>query len=338
VKSVREIKKMRKQVWVVVLAAALLFTCVPAFAAEITIRVGSIVSDAHVDMIAMREVFVPEIEEASNGRIRVELFPNAQLGGDRELTEAVQLGTLHMAIPASSPLAGFERRIQVLDLPYLFTSREAAFAALDGELGQKLNEYLMDAGFWNLGFKENGIRHITNNRSPIRSPEDMSGLRIRTMENPMHLAYFRELGANPTPMSWGELYTALQQGVVDAQENPFVMIYDGRFYEVQRYLSETGHFFSAKLFIANRNFIENLPEDLREIVIRAGHNASLAQRRLSAERESEFKARLLENGMQLNALTEDELAPFMAAAERVYEQFENILGNEIMDIVRRLQQ
>jgi len=332
-----QVKKVLVFVLAVVLSFSCVFFCAPAFAAEITIRVGSIVSDAHVDMIAMREVFVPEVEEGSNGRIRVELFPNAQLGGDRELTEAVQLGTLHMAIPASSPLAGFERRIQVLDLPYLFTSREAAFEALDGELGQKLNEFLMEAGFWNLGFQENGIRHVTNNRSPIRSPDDLRGLRIRTMENPMHLAYFRELGANPTPMSWGELYTALQQGVVDAQENPYVMIYDGRFYEVQRYVSETGHFFSAKLLIANRRFIENLPEDLRDVVIQAGQNFSLAQRRLSAERESEFKARLIENGMQHNTLTDEELAPFIAAAARVYEQFEGILGEEIMDIVRRLQ-
>jgi len=329
-----------KKVWVAVLVVVLSFFCVfctSAFAAEITIRVGSIVSDAHVDMVAMREVFVPEIEQRSNGRIRVELFPNAQLGGDRELTEAVQLGTLHMAIPASSPLAGFERRIQVLDLPYLFTTREAAFEALDGGLGQRLDEFLMQGGFWNLGYAENGIRHVTNSRTPIRSPEDLRGMRIRTMENPMHLAYFRELGANPTPMSWGELYTALQQGVVDAQENPFVMIYDGRFYEVQRYVSETGHFFSAKLLIANRDFIENLPADLRDVVIQAGHNWALAQRRLIAEREGGFRARLLEHGMQFNVLTDEERAPFIAAASAVFEQFKDVLGEEILEIARQYQ-
>lgn len=314
-----------------------LFLCVTSFAAEFTIRVGSIVSDTHVDMIAMREVFVPEIEEGSNGRIRVELFPNAQLGGDRELTEAVQLGTLHMAIPASSPLAGFERRIQVLDLPYLFTTREAAFDALDGELGQRLNEYLMRIGFWNLGYAENGFRHVTNNRSPIRSPEDLSGLRIRTMENPMHIAYFTALGANPAPLSFAELYTALQQGVFDAQENPYAMIHDGRFFEVQRYVSETGHFFSAKLLIANRGFIERLPEDLRDVVIQAGHNWALAQRRLSAERESEFREIVIQNGMQVNELSAEGRALFVAAAAEIYEQFESVIGEEIMEIARRVQ-
>jgi TRAP-type C4-dicarboxylate transport system substrate-binding protein len=195
----------------------------------------------------------------------------------------------------------------------------------------------MQGGFWNLGYAENGIRHVTNSRTPIRSPEDLRGMRIRTMENPMHLAYFRELGANPTPMSWGELYTALQQGVVDAQENPFVMIYDGRFYEVQRYVSETGHFFSAKLLIANRDFIENLPADLRDIVIQAGHNWALAQRRLIAEREGGFRARLLEHGMQFNVLTDEERAPFIAAASAVFEQFKDVLGEEILEIARQYQ-
>jgi tripartite ATP-independent transporter DctP family solute receptor len=311
-----------------------------AFAAEApeyTIKVGSIVSDTHADMIAMRDVFVPQVEKESKGRIKVELYPNSQLGGDRELSESVQLGTVQIAIPASSAMAGFDNRIQVLDLPYLFTSRETAFEALDGEIGKKIDEYLLQKGFWNLGYQENGMRHVTNSKHPIKTPADLKGLKIRTMENPMHIAYFKELGANPTPMSWGELYTALQQGVVDAEENPYAMIADGKFNEVQKYVSETGHVFSVTLLIANKKFIDGLPEDLRKIVIKAGHDYALAQRKLIAGMESQFKADLIKIGMQANELTAADKKPFVDATKKVYAQFEGQLGKEIMDIARKVQ-
>ena len=267
-------KKLLSVFMVILVVAVLAGT---AFAApEYTIKVGSIVSDTHPDMVTMKKVFAPQVEKESKGRIKVELYPNAQLGGDRELCEGVQMGTIQMALPASSALAGFDKRIQVLDLPYLFTSREAAFEALDGELGQKLNEYMLAKGFMNLGYQENGMRHVTNNKKPVKSPADLKGVKIRTMENPMHLAYFKELGANPTPMSWGELYTALQQGTVDAQENPYAMISDGKFYEVQKFVSETGHVFSVTMLISNKKFMEKLPEDLRKIVVKAAHDFLLA--------------------------------------------------------------
>ena len=188
------------------------------------------------------------------------------------------MGTIQMAIPSTSALAGFDKRIQVLDLPYLFTTRKAAFDAVDGELGHKLNSYLAKKGFEVLGYQENGFRHVTNSKRPIKSPADLKGLKIRTMENPMHIAFFKELGANPTPMSWGELYTALQQGTVDAQENPYAMIDDGKFYEVQKYVSETGHVFSYEILIANKKFMDKLPADLRKVVVDAAHKAIMAQR------------------------------------------------------------
>ena len=310
----------------------------PAFAAsEYTIKVGSIVSDTHPDMLAMKKVFVPEVEEGSGGRIKVELYPNAQLGGDRELCEGVQMGTIQLALPASSALAGFDKRIQVLDLPYLFTSRETAFEALDGILGDKLNEYLLAKGFMNLGYQENGMRHVTNSKRPIRTPADLKGIKIRTMENPMHIAYFKELGANPTPMSWGELYTALQQGTVDAQENPYAMICDGKFYEVQKYVSETGHVFSVTMLITNKKFMESLPDDLRELVKKAAHDFALEQRKTIADMEKSYKEEALKAGMEANELTAADKKPFVDATVKVYEKFEKDLGKEIMDIARKVQ-
>ena len=308
-----------------------------AFAApEYTIKVGYIGSDTHPTMQAMK-VFAKDVDAGSKGKIKVELYPNAQLGGDRELCEGVQMGTIQMAIPSTSALAGFDKRIQVLDLPYLFTTRKAAFDAVDGELGQKLNTYLSKKGFEVLGYQENGFRHVTNSKRPIKTPADLKGLKIRTMENPMHIAFFKELGANPTPMSWGELYTALQQGTVDAEENPYAMIDDGKFYEVQKYVSETGHVFSYEILIANKKFMDKLPADLRKVVVDAAHKAIMTQRARLEKEEAAFKAKVTKAGLTANELTPEQKKPFVEATKKVYAQFENELGKEIMDIARKVQ-
>ena len=249
-----------------ILAAVMFMVIMAAGAAsaapEYKIKVAYISSESHPTAQAMTG-FAKDVDSASKGRIKVELYPNGQLGSDRELCEGVQMGTIQMVVSSTSALAGFDKRIQVLDLPYLFTTRKAAFDAVDGELGKKLNSYLEKKGFLVLGYQENGFRHVTNSKRPIKTPADLKGLKIRTMENPMHIAFFKELGANPTPMSWGELYTALQQGTVDAQENPYAMIDDGKFYEVQKYVSETGHVFSYEILIANKKFMDKHPADLR---------------------------------------------------------------------------
>ncbi|MGN0881064.1 DctP family TRAP transporter solute-binding subunit, partial [Cloacibacillus porcorum] len=287
-----------------------------AFAApEYTIKVGYIGSDTHPTMQAMK-VFAKDVDAGSKGKIKVELYPNAQLGGDRELCEGVQMGTIQMAIPSTSALAGFDKRIQVLDLPYLFTTRKAAFDAVDGELGQKLNTYLSKKGFEVLGYQENGFRHVTNSKRPIKTPADLKGLKIRTMENPMHIAFFKELGANPTPMSWGELYTALQQGTVDAEENPYAMIDDGKFYEVQKYVSETGHVFSYEILIANKKFMDKLPADLRKVVVDAAHKAIMTQRASLEKEEAAFKAKVTKAGLTANELTPEQKKPFVEATKK----------------------
>ena len=303
----------------------------------IIIKIGSIDSDAHPTIQAMNKQFKEPVEKLSNGRIKVEIYPNAQLGGDREMSEAVQKGILQMAIPATSPLAGFDKRVQILDIPYLFSSRETAFEGIDGDLGKTINGYLESKGFAVLGYLENGMRHVTNSKRPIYTPEDMKGIKIRTMENPMHMAYFKEVGANPTPMSWGELYTALQQKTVDAQENPYALIVDGKFYEVQKYASETGHVFSFELIIANKKFMDELPKDLKEIVEKCAMDACLSQRKVMAEQEAAFKEQCIKAGMKCNSLTPEQKKAFIAASEPVYKQFEGELGKEIMEIARKVQ-
>ena len=328
---------MRKLLAVFTVMAVVAVMAGTAFAApEYTIKVAYIGSDSHPTMRAMKEYFVKPIEEGSQGRIKVELYPNAQLGGDREISEGVQMGTIQMAIPASAPLAGFDKRVQVLELPYLFTTKQAAFEAADGILGEKLNSYLAAKGMLILGFQENGFRHVTNNRGPVKAPADLKGIKIRTMENPIHLAFFKAVGANPTPMSWGELYTALQQGTVDAQENPYAMIVDGKFYEVQKYVSETGHVFSFEVLIANKKFMDNLPADLNALVVKSAREATLKQREYMDEEEAAFKEEVIQGGMTANSLTPEEKQPFVDAAEKVYPMFEKDFGEEVMEILKQV--
>ena len=329
---------MRRLLTAFVVVAMVAMMAGAAFAAqEYVIKVGYIGSDSHPTMKAMKEIFAKQVEEGSQGRIKVELYPNAQLGGDRELSEGVQMGTIQMAIPASAALAGFDKRMQALELPYLFTTRAAAFEAADGVLGRRLNEFMAAKGILVMGYQDNGFRHVTNNKKPVHSPDDLKGVKIRTMENPMHIAYFKALGANPTPMSWGELYTALQQGTVDAQENPYAMIDDGKFYEVQKYVSETGHVFSYEVLIASKAFMEKLPDDLRALVTTAATNAVMEQRRLMEQEESVFKDKVIKAGMVLNVLTAEEKAPFVAATEQVYPLFAKDLTEEIMELIKQVQ-
>ena len=321
-------------------ASCLLFVAAEAkdaFGAEYTFKVGSIVSETHPDMLVMKSTFIPYIEEKSNGRMKVELYPNAQLGGDRELAESVQMGTLQMCLPATSAMAGFEKRFQVLDLPFLFTSRETAFEALDGELGQTLNAFLAPKGFVSMGYCENGFRHITNNRKAVKVPTDLKGLKLRTMENPMHISFFKKLGANPTPMSFGELYTALQQGTVDGQENPATLIYETKFFEVQKYLSTTGHVFSAIMLLGSKNYMDKLPEDLRAIVVEACRAFVEEHRRAMPVSERENMRRLQESGMEINELTPEEKKAFVEATAETYGEFEPALGREIMELARQAQ-
>lgn len=309
----------------------------PAFAAApIVIKVAAVTSDNHPDFIAMREVFKKNLEARSGGRIKVELYPNGQLGGDRELIESVQMGSLEIAMPASSVVAGFDPRFQVLDLPFLFKDKKTAFAALDGELGKKLNDGIMSKGFIVLGFTENGFRHVSNNRGPVTKPADLKGLKIRTMENPVHVAFFKLLGANPTPINYGELYTALQQKTVDAMECPAVLYEDGKFYEVQKYLSLTGHVFSVVPVMIGKKFFDGLPKDLQKMVKEEAHRYVLAQRKIIDAEEKKVFDVLKKKGMVINDLTPAQKKLFVQATAPTYEQFRGKIGSDLVDMAIKI--
>lgn len=300
-----------------------------------TIKMAYVVPETQSTHIAAAEAFKPYVEEASEGRIKVELYPNGQLGGDRQAIEAVQLGTVHMTIPAAAVLSGFEPKFQVFDLPFVFKSKEAAYKALDGELGDRLSSLLIPLGMRNLAFAENGFRHVSNNKGPITKPEDLAGFKIRTMENPVHMATFKALGANPTPISFGELYTALQQKVVDAQENPIPLVYTSKFYEVQKYYSLTGHVYAATVVLVNDAFFASLPEDLQDILVEGAVRYRTYQRELSQKQDEEMIAKLREAGMEVNELTEEQKRAFIEKTLPVYDQFADEIGADLIELAKK---
>ena len=327
---------MKKFLALVLIAAAVAF--LPSHASAVTkMKLAYIVPEAQSTHVAAAKFFKPYVEQHTDGEIIVELYPNGQLGGDRQVIEAVGLGTIHMTIPAVAVLSGFDPHFQVFDLPFLFKSRQEAYDALDGELGTKLNELLPPLGIKNLAYAENGFRMITNNRGPVTKPADLKGLKIRTMENPIHMATFRALGANPTPMSFGELYTALQQKTVDAEENPIPLIYTSKFYEVQKYCSLSGHVYAATALLVNDDWFNSLPEKHQKVLQDAAKIYRTEQRKISAQQDKEMIESLKKNGMIVNEITPSEKKAFSAATAVVYKEFADMVkgGQELIDLAKK---
>jgi len=219
------------------------------------------------------------VEQKSGGNITVEVYPNQQMGGDREYTEAVAQGNLSMGAPSTSNMVGQTPSMYTFDSPFVFTNREDQYAALDSAVGQQLLDAVREGGLQGLTYWENGFRDLTTNRE-IKTLADFKGLKIRVMENEVHLAIWSALGANPSPLAFGELYTALQQKTFDAQENPLELIYNTKFYEVQPYVYLTNHIYTAYLCFMNAGLYDSLNADTQALVKECAVEATAYQRTL----------------------------------------------------------
>jgi len=248
------------------------------------------------------------LEERSNGQFKVFVHPSATLGTQREGLEAAQVGGVEIALSSSGIATSFVPELALLDLPFMFNSFEEARTAVDSPgITKLLSESFDKKGMKFLGFYENGFRNITNNKRPIWKLSDLKGLKIRTMEAPMHMLNFRALGASPTPMAFGELYTALQQGVVDGQENPFVVIDLDKLYEVQKYTSVTNHIYDAMVVVASKKWFDSLPSDLQKMLTDSFRESVLYDYKINTAQSERSLTKLLSTKMQINAVPADEL-------------------------------
>ncbi len=311
---------------IAVMVLILLLLTSSLYAAEYTIRVANNVAADHPWGKGM-EKFKEYLETASNGRIAVEVYHAGALGKTRECLEMVKMGTLEVALCGTGYLQSYTPEIGVTLLPYLWKDRKTMFEILDGPLGQYLNERLANEGFHLLGYLDNGFRHVTTRRNPVRSVEDLKGVKIRTLPTPVHIAFFKALGAAPTPIDWVELYDALRTGVVDAQENPPAMVYTARFYEVQKYYSLTGHVNEPGTFVMSKIIYDRLPKDLQLAVDAAAQKATLCEREECYRDNQKLLKELEKKGMTVIKVPQETIEEFRRiATEKIYPQFSDKFG------------
>lgn len=282
----------------------------------VEIKIATVGNENHQSTIGAT-YFKEKIEELSGGSVTATIFPNGALGGEREAAEGVKLGTLQMTIVTTDgALPAWVPEVQVLAVPYLFADKEEAYDVLDNVLQEEFAPLFEAQGFQHLGFMELGFRHFTNNVREVKTASDMKGLSIRVQEAPIWFALMDKLGATATPVSFNELYTALQQGMVDGQENPIASIYSSRFNEVQKYMTLDGHTYAAESVIMNLDFYNNLTEEQQGWVNEACAYAVDAQRAKITELEDGYVEELKAAGM---TITEPGLDSFVAATEGLYQ-------------------
>lgn len=265
------------------------------------------------------EKFAELLTQYTGNRFEVRIFPNQQLGSERSLVEQLQIGSIDLVVTSTGPLGGFVPKMLVVDLPFLFRDTKHVDQVFEGPIGQGLLVELEPAGIKGLAFWENGFRNLTNNRRPVDKPEDCRGLIIRTMENEVHLESFRLLGANPTPMAWGEALTALKQGTIDGQENPINIIYSHGLYDFQKYLALTAHFYSPALLLVNLKTFESLPPADKQAFLKAAQEAGRFEKEYIRKNEAETLQKLEAQGMRV---TRPDRALFRKAMAPVYEKYQ----------------
>lgn len=303
---------------------------------QIIIKYGMISSETHTTYLAA-EKFAQEVDEKSDGRIKVEIYPNGQLGGDLQLTESTSNGVIQMSLPATTVLTSFNEIWGVLDMPYLFNDAEKAFEALDGEVGDALEGYFDEINSINLCYEFNGIRNVTNNIRPINKPEDLKGIKLRVMESPVFIDTFTALGTNPTPMSFNELFTGLQQGTVDGQENPASLIYESKFNEVQKYFSETKHCYNFCPVLMNKDFYNSLSEEDQKIIQDAAKTwLKDWQRNEEVTNNDKYIEKIAESGVECNKISDEDMKLFNEKVQPVYDKYQDKFG-DILEIVKKYQ-
>jgi tripartite ATP-independent transporter DctP family solute receptor len=262
----------------------------------------------------------------------VQGFYSGALGGERESIEAVQLGTQELTFSSTGPVPNFVPEARILDIPFLFRDKAHARAVLDGPIGQEMLVKFEPKGFKALAWGENGVRHMTNNKRPVNAPDDLKGLKMRTMENPVHVTAYKGLGIVTTPMAFPEVFTALQQGTVDGQENPLSVIMSAKFEQVQKHLSLTGHVYSPAIFLMNKGAFEKLSAADKQAFIDAAREAVKANRARVDEDDAKGVAELRSKGMQV--VENLDKGKFVATLAPVNAEFEKQFGKANIDRIR----
>lgn len=321
---------MRKTILKIALLASTI-TLAPCAMAQSVAKLGFGAADDHPQGLGAKR-FAELVKTKTAGRITVNTYGSGKLGSDPAMQSSVQGGTLEMMVGPTSNLVGSVKEFALFDLPYLVANYKEADALLDGPVGHHLATKLDAFGLVELAYWENGFRSMTNSKRPITKLEDLAGLKVRVIQNPVFIETFKTLGTNPVPMPFTELYGALESRAVDAQENPVGLIDASKFYEVQKYLSMTGHIYSPFILLASKKWIDKLSPADKTAVKEAAEEAGKYQRQLQRDQSVKLVAELKAKGMQVNELSPAELQRLRDAVKPVVAKFSNDIG---IDLVRQ---
>ncbi|MCD7951779.1 MAG: DctP family TRAP transporter solute-binding subunit [Synergistaceae bacterium] len=312
----------------IALIATALFTS-SGFAST-TIKIGHVLNTDH-SWHRNLTGFANDVKKETDGRVVIQLYPSGWLGNEKDMVEGLTFGTVDGGLIGGGSFQSIDPKFGIEALPYAWPTHEAAYKAFDGKLGKYLFDLLGQKGIVGLAWWENGFRHITKNKKPIRNHDSPTGLKIRGPPDKMRLDTFKLLGAAPMAINFGELYSALQQGVVDGQENPYAIIYSNAFNEVQKYLSKSGHIWGSAVLCINSDVWNKLSAKDKETVKKLAQKWCVAQRKETIKEENEFLGKLKAKGMEINDV--DKTA-FQKAVQPVWKSYESTFGKDLMDIVR----
>ncbi|MGE5257887.1 MAG: DctP family TRAP transporter solute-binding subunit [Hyphomicrobiales bacterium] len=317
--------------------AMLVFLCVfclySAAAAQTTeLKLGFVTAASETDPYYISsKKFAELVADYSKGKYKVNLYPSGQLGNESEMIKNLTMGTMDLGLITNAPVGSFVNAFMVFDLPFIFPSAEVAHKVLDGEAGQMLLSRLEKLQIVGLAYSEGGFRHMINNVKPVNTPEDTKGIKFRVMTTPIYIGLFQSLGSNAVPMPWGEVFTAVQQKVIDGLEIPIPVIYANKFYEVAKYLSLTGHTYSPLIFMCSEQRWKKFSAEDKAIFKKAAIEASAFNRNALKGINDDILKKLSAAGMLINEVPNKK--PFQEAVKPMYTKFEGDIGKDVLDSV-----
>ncbi|MFA5663273.1 TRAP transporter substrate-binding protein [Castellaniella sp.] len=292
-----------------------------ALAADaVKIKFGHVIPTGDTQDVAYR-YFADILKDRSDGRIQVETYPDSQLGGERELVEAVQAGTIEMTAPSVGVVANFDPVFEVFDFPFIFKDAATAYRVVDSDIGTELAQKLEKSDLKLLGWGENGFRNLAMKNETVRTPDQMKGQKLRTMQVPLHIAYWKSVGAAPTPVSFPEVFSALQQGVVVGVENPFELLYSAKLTEPAKYLTVTNHIYDPEPILINKGFFDSLSADDQALITQAADEMVQKLRSLKAEATEQAIKNIEAQGGTVTALTDAEHQLWVESAVPFYKEY-----------------
>lgn len=318
-------------------SVAAMLSAAPAFAAfkERNIRVSNGINADHPVGNGIKAMQAC-LDEKSGGKMKLTAFWGGALGGDLQATQALRSGVQEAVVTSSSPLVGIVPALGVFDLPFLFASSEEAYKVMDGSFGDMLDKKLEAAGLVNLAYWENGFRNLSNSKHPITKWEDLEGMKVRVMQNNIFLDTFNNLGANATPMAFGEVFSALETKAIDAQENPYVTIDTSKFYEVQSYVSETRHAYTPFLFLFSKAIFDTYDADEQQALRDCAKVGRDEERRVIGELNKKSLEKIVAAGIKFNKLSPEEHKRILEKSQVVYEKHKAEIGADVVDGVQKI--